>query len=178
LAQGRTEAALNLLQEALGPIEAAGHIRLAVEAYILQALAYHRHQEAANSQKAVLRALALARPEGLTRVFVDNGRPLAALLLQARHLYPKYTAHLLEAIHDNGAAPSAPGAARTDPLTEREQDILALIAQGQTNRQIANILYLGIGTVKGHINHMFRKLNVQNRTQALLRARELGLLDL
>jgi len=64
-----------------------------------------------------------------------------------------------------------------DPLTEREQEILGLLAQGQSNRQIAGTLFISVGTVKGHVNHIFSKLEVKNRTQALVRARELGLLD-
>jgi LuxR family transcriptional regulator, maltose regulon positive regulatory protein len=178
LAQGRTAAALELLQEALIPIEAAGRMRLALEAYILEALAYNQRQEAAQSQAALLRALALARPEGLTRIFVDNGCPLAALLAEARRLSPGHAAHLPETPRNGDTIQAAADAAQTEHLTDREQDILALIAQGQTNRQIADILYLSVGTVKGHINHIFSKLEVQNRTQALLRAHELGLLDL
>jgi len=177
MARGRTEAALNLLQDLIRAAEAAGRIRLTVEAYTLQALAYDRHQETARSQKAILHALALAKPEGLVRVFVENGRPLAALLAQVRHLYPNYVAHLLNAIHGDEAAASSPDGAYLDPLTEREEDILALLAQGQSNRQIAETLYISVGTVKGHINHIFSKLNAQNRTQALLRAHELGLIE-
>ena len=64
-----------------------------------------------------------------------------------------------------------------EPLTEREQEILALIALGQSNSQIASALFISVGTVKGHVNHIFGKLDVKSRTQALLRARELKLLD-
>lgn len=177
LAQGHPAAALNLLQEALHELEAAGRIRLVVEANVLQALAYARQNETAASQKAVIRALALARPEGYVRVFVENGRSLAALLHHVRHLFPNYVAQLLSAMGEGAATSQAGSGLLLDALTERERDIMALIAQGQTNRQIADALFISVGTVKGHINHIFGKLAVQNRTQALVRARELDLLD-
>ena len=178
LAQGRPEAALELLQEALCEFEAAGRIRLIVEGNIVQAMAYARQNETAASQKALIRALTLAKPEGYARVFVENGRSLATLLHQARHLYPTYVAQLLSAIGERSPIAQAESGLPLDPLTEREQDILTLIAQGQTNRQIADALFISVGTVKGHINHILSKLDAQNRTQALIRARELGLLDL
>lgn len=177
LAQGQPEAALDLLQEALREFEAAGRLRLVVEANVLQALAYARQNETAESQKVFIRALALAKPEGYVRVFVENGRSLAALLSQTRHLFPTYVAQLLRAIGEGAAAPQAAAGLLLDPLTERERDILALVALGQSNRQIADVLFISVGTVKGHVNHILSKLDAQNRTQALLRARELNLLE-
>jgi LuxR family maltose regulon positive regulatory protein len=92
-----------------------------------------------------------------------------------RHLFPDYVSQLLSALP---AGPeNNPSALLLDPLTEREQEILSLIAQGQSNRQIADALFISVGTVKGHVNHIFGKLDVKSRTQALLRARELNLLD-
>lgn len=177
LAQGQPEKALDLLQEALREFEAAGRIRLVVEANVLQALAYARQNETAESQKVFIRALALAKAEGYVRVFVENGRSLAALLGQTRHLFPTYVAQLLRAIGEGAHAPQAAPGPLLDPLTERERDILALIALGQSNRQIADVLFISVGTVKGHVNHILSKLDAQNRTQALLRARELNLLE-
>ena len=177
LAQGQPEKALDLLQEALREFEAAGRLRLVVEANVLQALAYARQNETAESQKLFIRALALAKPEGYVRVFVENGRSLVSLLNQTRHLFPTYVAQLLSAIGEGAAVPQAASGLLLDPLTERERDILALIAQGQSNQQIADALFISVGTVKGHVNHILSKLDVQNRTQALLRARELNLLE-
>lgn len=92
-----------------------------------------------------------------------------------RHLFPDYVSQLLQAIFPPAAADAAPSPL-LDPLTEREQEILNLIARGQTNRQIADALFISVGTVKGHVNHIFGKLDVTNRTQALVQARELNLL--
>ncbi len=176
LAQGQTAAALTLLPEALSQFEAIGRIRLVVEANVLQALAWFAQKQEAAAQKVLIRALALAKPEGYIRVFVENGPILTPLLSQVRHLFPDYVSELLAALP---ATPHTTSAVSLllDPLTEREQEILSLIAQGHSNQQIADALFISVGTVKGHVNHIFSKLDVKNRTQALLRARELNLLD-
>jgi LuxR family maltose regulon positive regulatory protein len=175
LAQGQTIAALDLLQEAVRQFEATGRIRLAAEASVLQALAWTSQKQETAAQKALIHALALAQEEGYVRLFVENGPALTPLLSQVRHLFPDYVSQLLSALP---AGPeNNPSALLLDPLTGREQEILSLIAQGQSNRQIADALFISVGTVKGHVNHIFGKLDVKSRTQALLRARELNLLD-
>ncbi len=176
LAQGRMAAALDLLPEAIHQFEAAGRIRLLVEAKVLQALAWSTQKQEAAAQKALIRALTLAKPEGYIRLFVENGPVLVPLLSQVRHLFPDYVSQLLNAMPANPTTDSS-ATSLIDPLTEREQEILSLIAQGQSNRQIADALFISVGTVKGHVNHIFSKLDVKNRTQALLRARELNLPD-
>lgn len=178
LAQGQTAAALGLLQEAIRQYEAAGRIRLVVEASVLQALTWAaQKQEAIAAQKVLIRALALAKQEGYIRLFVENGLALVPLLNQVRHLFPDYVSQLLNAMPSSPPTGS-PASLRLDSLTEREQEILSLIAQGQSNRQIADALFISVGTVKGHVNHIFGKLDVKNRTQALVRARDLNLLTL
>ncbi len=172
LAQGQTGAALDLLEEATRQFEAIGRIRLVVEAHVLQALAWAAQKQEAAAQKALIRALTAAKQEHYIRVFVENGLELVPLLNQVRHLFPDYVARLLNAM------PSSPTSGSLlspllDSLTARELEILNLIAQGQSNRQIADTLFISVGTVKGHVNHIFSKLAVKNRTQALVRAREL-----
>lgn len=176
LAQGQIEAVLAFLPETIHELESAGRVRLVVEAFVLQALAWDRKKEESQAHKALLHALALAKPEGYIRVFVENGPLLAGLLTQLRPRFPDYIPQLLNALAEDLPTNSATASLLLDPLTEREQDILALIAQGQSNQQIADALYISVGTVKGHANHIFSKLNVQNRTQAVIRARELELL--
>ncbi|MBK8989243.1 MAG: hypothetical protein IPM39_24795 [Chloroflexi bacterium] len=177
LAQGEMALALNLLHEILPQFEAAGRIRLVAEANVVQALAWSGQKQDAAAQKALIRALALAQPEGYIRVFVENGPVLIPLLDQVRHLFPDYVSQLLNALPASPAAGATPSLL-LDPLTEREQEILAQIALGQSNQQIAEALFISVGTVKGHVNHILSKLDVKNRTQALLRARELNLPDI
>jgi LuxR family maltose regulon positive regulatory protein len=176
LAQGRAAAALDVLEETIRRCEAVGRIGLVAEAHVLQALALAAQNKEAAAHEALIRALTLAYQEGYMRLFIEAGPGLVPLLVKVRHLFPDYVDRLLLAIPGKpGASPA--GLSLLDPLTDREQEILALIGQGQSNRQIAEALYISVGTVKGHINHIFSKLDVQNRTQALVRARELDLLD-
>ncbi len=177
LAENKTAKALALLQEVTSQFEAVGRIRLVVEANVLQAMTCIAQEQNTEAQKALIHALALARPEGYIRVFAENGQILVSLLCQVRHLFPDYVSQLLNTIPSTSATRSS-GSLLLDPLTEREREILSRIAQGQSNRQIADGLFISLGTVKGHVNHIFSKLDVKNRTQALLRARELNLTDL
>jgi LuxR family maltose regulon positive regulatory protein len=175
LAQGRNMAVQDLLQESIRRNEAVGRIRLVAEGHVLQALALSNRDQAA-AQKALIHALTLARQEGYVRLFVENGPALVPLLRKVRHLFPDYVQRLL-AVMPGGLGNGRPDGPLLDALTEREQEILGLIGQGQSNREIAEALFISVGTVKGHVNHIFSKLDVQNRTQALLKAHELNLLS-
>jgi ATP/maltotriose-dependent transcriptional regulator MalT len=85
---------------------------------------------------------------------------------------------ILEQLLDelSGYSPPSPGAPQADSLTERELEVLRLTAAGNSNRQIASELFLTLNTVKSHIHHIYGKLGVGSRTQAIARARELRLL--
>ncbi len=174
LVQGNTEEAHELLQDVQRQAEATGRVRLVVEASILLALAQSKLKRTGAAQKTIIRALSLAQPEGYMRVFIENEPALATLLAQVRHLFPDYVAKLLNAMTVEAGRPGEPP---LDALTDREREILSLIAHGQSNQQIADTLFITVGTVKGHINHILSKLDVQSRTHALARARELGLLE-
>ena len=177
LAQGQTTAVLDLLQEVIPQYQAIGRIRLMVAAYVLQALAWAGKNQGADAQTALIQALTLAQQEGYVRAFVENGPALAPLLSQVRHLFPDYVSQLMAAMPVGATTMSPASPLLLDPLTEREQEILELIGRGHSNRLIADALFISVGTVKGHVNHIFSKLDVKNRTQALLRAHELNLLD-
>jgi LuxR family transcriptional regulator, maltose regulon positive regulatory protein len=153
---------------------------------VLLALASEQRGETARALDHL--KAALAGPEGFVRVFVDEGPPMAALLrrlIQHDGDTPNgspdgYAGWLLErfalesAPSGNGGSRQAPG---IEPLSDREVEVLALVADGRTNAQIAAELYLSVGTVKAHVHHIFGKLLVRNRSQAVARARELHLLD-
>jgi LuxR family maltose regulon positive regulatory protein len=126
-------------------------------------------------------ALSLAEAEGYQRVFVDEGEPMAQLLYQAiaHNISPVYAGRLLKVVSEEMLAttsreePSIAGL--IEPLSKRELEVLALIAQGFSNDEIAGQLYISLSTVKGHTTNIFGKLNVHNRTQAVSQARRLGL---
>jgi LuxR family transcriptional regulator, maltose regulon positive regulatory protein len=145
--------------------------------------------------QVIAEALALAEPGGFVRLFVDEGAPMAQLLRESavRGVMPGYTARLLAAFAADGqpaqagpaevpAASSArkpaqpPAQALIEPLSEREVKILQLIAQGLSNQAISERLFLALSTVKGHNRIIFDKLQVQSRTEAVARARNLGLI--
>lgn len=127
---------------------------------------------------ALERALSLAEPGGYVRVFADEGAPLAGLLRQAavRGIAPEYVGRLLAAVRDTESQPAAGSPGLIEPLSDRETEVLRLVAAGLSNQEIAGELVLAVSTVKWHINNLYGKLGVNSRTQALARARDLRLL--
>jgi LuxR family maltose regulon positive regulatory protein len=131
-------------------------------------------------------ALSMAEPEGYRRTFLDEGQPIAALLYQsiASGTNPTYAGILLKEFSKESAEQPAaflqvdPDEKLIEPLSDREQEVLALIAEGLSNQEIAERLYLSLSTVKSHASHIYDKLNVSKRTQAVSRARSLGLLPI
>jgi LuxR family transcriptional regulator, maltose regulon positive regulatory protein len=142
------------------------------------------------SISALEEALRLAEPEGYLRTFVDAGEPARRVLqawLQQSHSIDdaplrEYAQRVLVTFEGLANKPGRPGqitpsAELPEPLSERELEVLQLVAQGLTNQQIADRLVISIRTVKKHVENIHGKLGVQNRTQAVARARDLGLLD-
>jgi LuxR family maltose regulon positive regulatory protein len=123
-------------------------------------------------------ALSLAEPERFIRTFVDEGEMMERLLKQAlsQGIAPDYVTMLLAAMRETTAISQAKDQPLIDPLSERELEVLRLIAAGFSNQQIAQQLVIAVSTVKSHINHIYGKLSVKNRTQAVARAQALDLL--
>jgi LuxR family maltose regulon positive regulatory protein len=186
LAQGDTSAAL----AALGPLrrqaEAKDWEDERLKVMVVQALALHAHGEKEEAGRVLGDALALAEPGGFIRIFVDEGIPMAQLLSEAaaHGIMPDYTGKLLAAFEaeaqkreDKSYSPPARLAQPlTDPLSQRELEVLRLIAQGLSNREISERLFLALDTVKGHNRRIFGKLAVQRRTEAVEKARSLDIL--
>jgi LuxR family maltose regulon positive regulatory protein len=153
---------------------------------VLQAVALQAGGETEQAGHRLGEALALAEPGGYIRLFVDEGTPMARLLAQATAsaILPDYTARLLAAfaaeveIHEDAPHLTDPRTAQPliEPLSERELEVLQLIAQGLSNRQICERLFLALSTVKGHNRNIYAKLQVRRRTEAIARARDLGIL--
>lgn len=174
IAEGKAARAAPMLAQLAAEAEAAGYRRFQIWALLLEALAHHVENDTPHALAVLEPALALAEPEGYTRLFLDEGAPMAALLrtAQGRGISTRYVAHLLAAI-----APAArPSDALAEALTPRELEVLRLIASGASNQAIAQQLVLTLGTVKKYANSIFGKLGVRSRTQAIVRGRELGLL--
>ncbi|MBK8899698.1 MAG: LuxR family transcriptional regulator [Anaerolineaceae bacterium] len=160
--------AAQLVADLLPAVEASGRVRDAVALWLLQA----QLSGEVEGETAVQRALSLAEPAGLLRTFVDEGQPVAALL---NKLSPTpYLNRILSAF----ARPESPPANRllVEPLSERELEVLRLMAEGCSNREIADKLIFTIATAKKHAEHIYGKLGVNSRTQAIARAREIDLL--
>jgi LuxR family transcriptional regulator, maltose regulon positive regulatory protein len=186
-AQGRRDEALGLLEELRGFAETSGITGGLIEILALQALVLWARGKKEQAVSTLTRALALAEPEDFVRTFVDEGSAMGDLLsatLEARqrvHLDAagqvsvSYLAKLLAAFAQEAATPTA-DERLPEPLSEREMEVLALIAAGNSNDEIAGKLFLSVTTVKTHINNLYRKLGAHSRTQAVARAREIGLL--
>jgi LuxR family maltose regulon positive regulatory protein len=157
--------------------EAAGRTREVMGGLVLLALAHAARGATDQALPPLERALALAEPEGYIRLFVDEGAPLAALLDHLAAQRPP-TAYIrtLRAAFAADAAPAGVPIAYTTPLSPREAGVLRLLGQGASNDQIAAELTIAVDTVKKHVSHIYTKLDVTSRTQAVARARQLGLL--
>ena len=192
VADGRPEAALPLLR-GLQAIAAAGGCRgLEAEICLILALGYLAVHDAAAARAYVHAALRVTMPEEFVRLFADEGQPIITLLGQingelrrgqyADAPYHGYVPHLLAMLTKKPATPAPePSPALTapllvEPLTERQLEILKLIAGGYSNEEIAGELFLGVSTVKWHLLNIFSKLQVKNRTQAVAHARQLSVI--
>jgi LuxR family maltose regulon positive regulatory protein len=184
--------ALDLLARLLAMAESRGWMGKATEILVLQALAHQGRGDTGEALAALERALSIAEPEGYVRTFLDEGPAMARLLREAagRGIAPDYARGLLEAFGDTAtddrrqrtpeSTPSSsihrPSSTLVEPLSERELEVLRLIAEGFSNPEIAQRLFLALNTVKVHTRNIYGKLGVRNRTHAVARARELDLL--
>src|ERR687897_306508 len=186
LARGDPSTALAVLEPLRRQADAKGWADERLKVMVLQAVAHHAHGENNKAVHLLGDALALAEPGGFIRTFVDEGIPMTRLLSEAaaHGVMPDYAARLLVVLEaeaqmseDRSYLPSAPTAqSLTEPLSQRELEVLQLIAQGLSNREISERLFLALITVKGHNRRIFGKLQVRRRTEAVARAREFGLL--
>ncbi len=181
---GSIHGAVRLLERLLRAAEEGGRTGSVIEILALQALAHEAQGDIPAALAPLERALVLGEPEGYVRIFVDEGQPMARLLYEALSLgiAPDYVRQLLAAFpcaEPEQTASLKTQASKSDliePLSERELEVLQLIAEGLTNPEIASRLFLALNTVKGHTRNIYGKLNVHSRTQAIARAQALGLL--
>ncbi len=185
LAQGDPTGALAVLEPYRRQMAEKAWADEELKALVLLAVALDAHGERAEAVEVLDEALALAEPGGFIRIFVDEGAPMARLLREAlsRGVRPEYVRRLLAAFPVDDARRAASPATRVagsrlaEPLSGRELEVLALIARGLTNQEIALRLYLSLHTVKAHARSIYAKLGVSSRTQAVARGRALGYLS-
>jgi LuxR family maltose regulon positive regulatory protein len=180
-AQGQRDAALALLSELLRAAETAGRTGSLIAILIVEALVRAVYGDIAKALVALDRALALAEPEQCIRIFADEGSPMAQLLhmLLARDASRGYVRTLLGVLTGTLSATNtseAPPEGLVEPLSERERDVLKLLAAGLTNDEIARELVVALPTIKTHLQHIYNKLLVHGRREAVIRARQLKLI--
>ena len=192
LAQDRPDRALALLNRLHAAAAAQDRTGSLIEIGALRALALAASGEEAGAVAALAQALTLACPQGYVRIFADEGPPMAALLGrliaaqragQAAAEVPLGCLARLQRAFDPGHAmpvcgrlPAGAVPGLVEPLTSRELEVLGMLAVGRSNQAVAGELVVTINTVKKHVSHILDKLGTANRTEAVSRARELGLI--
>jgi LuxR family maltose regulon positive regulatory protein len=183
LAESDPSAALAVLESLRRQAEVKNWQDERLRVMVLEGLAHQAQGEKGQAMQLIREALTLAEPGGFIRLFIDEGPAMARLLSEAsaQGIMPDYIGKLLAVFEieeqkseEKSSLPSAQPL--VDPLSQRELQVLRLIAQGLSNHEIGDRLFLALDTVKGHNRRIYDKLQVQRRTEAVARARELGLL--
>jgi LuxR family maltose regulon positive regulatory protein len=172
--------ALNLLEEKSPEFEKMGLCLWILESRILKALIFEREGETGKALTELKEALRIAAPEGFKRIFINEGKIMADLLTNIltefqddKSIDFNFISSLIEEINSEHSTGSQP---LDEPLSEREIEVLRLLASGFSNQDIADKLYIAVGTVKKHTHQIYQKLNVSGRTKAIQLARELELI--
>lgn len=179
LAQNDPQQAIEFLRPVYDQAVTNNWRNVQLESGMWLALAFNALGDEAQAVDHIGRALTLAAPSKLLRHFVDAGQPMQTLLKQkgVKQLNPTYVNHILAVFGAERPLIPAKEQGLVEPLSPRELEILALIAEGLSNKEIGERLYLALNTVKGHNRNIFGKLQVQRRTEAVARARELNLVS-
>jgi len=176
--------------------ETQNNTRQLIDILLLQSLVYQKQSQSDKALAALARAIPLAEPGGFIRPFLELGPEMAGLLVLLSHkdVVPEYIARILAAFPDEmkderpfrvtdgadfslaaNALAQAPSSSLVEPLTPRELDVLTLMAQGLTNKEIAQQLAISHGTVRQHAYNLYQKLQVNSRQQAVIKAADLGI---
>ncbi len=153
-----------------------GLFRWLITTHILQALAAQQCGEHLAAREYLSQALKRAAPEDYFRAFLDEDKRVITLLPEVRHITPQFVDRLLDFAGSPGPRVGIVASPLVEPLSGRELEVLALIAAGLSNREIAQRLCIAVGTVKRHLNNIYGKLGAHSRTQAIAIARNLRLL--
>jgi LuxR family maltose regulon positive regulatory protein len=188
LAHGKIEESLGLLQRLKSVAEQQRRRRGLITIHLLLAIAYNLNRDSTEEFESLEAAIRLAEPEGYLRPFLDEGPAVAAMLPQNRPTAPAFVDRLLEAFSKLPSKDASRTAAALTPsrqtterppverLTKTQLEVLRLVADGLSNREIADKLDITEGTTKWHLNQIYSKFNVGSRTQAIVEARKHNLL--
>jgi LuxR family transcriptional regulator, maltose regulon positive regulatory protein len=174
IARKEYDNSLILSQRLLQKAEAGKRTGRLIETLVLQALISQGAGDPDRALAALQKALALARPEGYIRTFLDEGEPMVRLLhlARSRQIETAYVTEVLSAMPE-AAGPAPSRVSQNEPLTAREIEVLKLIEAGYSNQEIAGKLFISFTTVKRHISNIYTKLDAKSRTQAVAIAKEL-----
>ena len=177
MAKGEPASALAVLKQVLQEAEAKDWPDRRLEALVLQALAYQAHGDREQAMQTLAEALALGEAGDFIRIFVDEGPPMAVLLqgVAKRGDDSAYLRKLLGAFGKNEVKTPV-STILVEPLTGRELDVLRLLATYLTGPEIARELMVSLNTMRTHTKNIYNKLGVNNRQEAVRRAKELELL--
>jgi LuxR family maltose regulon positive regulatory protein len=187
MAQDRPDKALRLLRSLRPMVETAGWTLFVVRLLIFESLALHLLGNIQEAMDPLAHALALSGPQGFVELFVKEGAPMVELLRHAgsRGIAPEYVSNLLAQFETRlSAIPPSPHLPMpapqiqplVEPLTERELDVLRLLATSLSTAEIADRLFISVSTVRSHTKNIYAKLNVHRRWDAAERAKELKLI--
>ena len=181
MTQTNFQAALEMLEPLLETALRNRRLRSEIKILTMQAACLDQMGEADLALEKINHALRRGKDENFVRSFLDEGQPMAKLLYRAAGLgmQREYAGRLLQEFGTDFLAHEAVAAQNelVEPLSTREIEVLEQIAAGKTNQEIAAVLHISLSTVKGHTSNIYSKLNVHNRTQAVSRGRELGIID-
>jgi LuxR family maltose regulon positive regulatory protein len=183
ISQGRCDEALHVIEPLLNVAKANQRIKSVLKILALQVVILKSMGKDQLALQILEQALYLAEEEGFVRTFLDEGEPMVQMLYQAavQGILPEYTGQLLAenaTLQPSSISQKGESTGRmelVEPLSEREVEVLELIAEGLSNQEIANRLHISLSTVKGHNSNIYGKLAVNKRTQAVARAKELGI---
>lgn len=198
LARQRPAEVVQLIQTLLPTIRAQGRVADELQFLLLLVQAYYALGDMRRTRQTLEHSLVLAEPGGYRRLFLDEGQVLMTLLSELYHRQQKrYTGDLhsrvLSYVHTlllefgcdveprdwrSWQKRARRSQASLEQLSDRELEVLKLIAEGNSNQQIASTLVVAESTIKTHLNNIYSKLNVNSRLQALTKAHTVGLLEI
>ena len=180
LARGNPEGCLKVARQLQKDADKLGRTGVVLETLLLQCLASSAKGAKEQALHTLEQALSIAEPEAYLRIFLDEGPPMARLLYDAaeRGIHRDYVGRILAVFPSKreGQGPAGTAEQIIEPLSQRELEVLQILAKGSSNKDVARQLFISLPTVKWHTSNIYGKLGVQNRTQAVAKARALGLL--